>query len=195
MDLIPQKREELKEIIKNEGIIFREVTLSSDIKSDFYYDIKAIVNSRGVVLIGELMLAKIKELFPTAKSVGGLESGAVPVSTAVVFLSNQLKNGFKLSGFFVRKDAKKHGLEKKIEGLPLEPLVIVDDVVTTGQSVLDAISALNADNISPIGIVSVMDREDERNQLRKGQLKYDSLFKHSEFEEFIKSKKTKEMIS
>jgi len=191
VDLIPQKREELKEIIKNEAIIFREVTLSSDIKSDFYYDVKAIFNSKGIVLIGELMLAKIIELFPTAKSVGGLESGAVPVSTAMVFHSNQLREGSKLSGFFVRKQAKKHGLEKKIEGLPVEPTVVVDDVVTTGQSVLDAISALTAAGISPIGILSVIDREDERNQLRNGVFKYDSLFKHSEFEDFIKSKKTK----
>jgi orotate phosphoribosyltransferase len=195
VDLIPQKREQLKEIIKNEGIIFQEVTLSSDFKSDFYYDIKSIVNSKGVVLIGELMLAKIKELFPAAKSVGGLESGAVPVSTAIVFYSNQLLEGSKLSGFFVRKEAKKHGLQKRIEGLPVSPLVVVDDVVTTGQSVLDAVSALNAAGISPIGTISVIDREDERNQLRKGQLKYDSLFKHSEFEEFIRSKKTGQKIN
>jgi orotate phosphoribosyltransferase len=195
VDLIPQKREQLKEIIKNEGIIFQEVTLSSDFKSDFYYDIKSIVNSKGVVLIGELMLAKIIELFPAAKSVGGLESGAVPVSTAIVFYSNQLREGSKLSGFFVRKEAKKHGLQKRIEGLPVSPLVVVEDVVTTGQSVLDAVSALNAAGISPIGIISVIDREDERNQLRKGQLKYDSLFKHSEFEEFIRSKKTGQKIN
>src|SRR5438093_7801186 len=141
------------------------------------------------------MLAKIKELFPDAKSVGGLESGAVPVSTAIVFYSNQLLEGSKLSGFFVRKEAKKHGLQKRIEGLPVSPLVVVDDVVTTGQSVLDAVSALNAAGISPIGIISVIDREDERNQLRKGQLKYDSLFKHSEFEEFIRSKKTGQKIN
>jgi orotate phosphoribosyltransferase len=65
VDLLPQKREQLKEIIKRDGIVFREVTLSSNLKSDFYYDIKTIINSEGVVLIDELMLAKIRELFPT----------------------------------------------------------------------------------------------------------------------------------
>jgi orotate phosphoribosyltransferase len=71
VDLLPQKREQLKEIIKRDGIVFREVTLSSNLKSDFYYDIKTIVNSEAVVLIGELMLAKIRELFPTTRSIGG----------------------------------------------------------------------------------------------------------------------------
>ena len=144
VDLLPQKREQLKEIIKGEGIIFQDVTLSSGIKSHFYYDVKKIVNSEGVVLIGELMLAKIRELFGSGvKSVGGLASGALPITTAIVLVSNQLREGEgKLTGFFVRKETKKHGLQKKIEGLPKTPLIVVDDVVTTGQSVIDAVNAL-----------------------------------------------------
>jgi len=190
VDLLPQKREELKEIIKREGIIFRDVTLSSEIKSHFYYDIKTIVNSEGVVLIGELMLAKIREMFGSGvKSVGGLESGALPVTTAIVLVSNQLREGEgKLTGFFVRKETKKHGLQKKIEGLPKKPLVVVDDVVTTGQSVMDAVNALIEDDIPPMGIISVIDRQDKRNMLTNGRLKFDSLFKHLEFEDFIKMK-------
>ena len=91
MDLIPQKREQLKEIIKTQGIFLRDVTLSSKAKSDVYYDIKTVVNSEGSVLIGELMFDKIRKLFPTTKSVRGLESGALPISTAIVFFSNQLR--------------------------------------------------------------------------------------------------------
>ena len=189
MDLIPQKREQLKEIIKSQGIFLQDVTLSSNVKSDVYYDIKTVVNSEGAVLIGELMFDKIRKLFPTAKSVGGLESGALPISTAIVFFSNQLREG-KLNGFF-REELKKHGLEKKVEGIKEPPLVIVDDVVTTGQSVMDAVKALMEDGHSPIGIISVIDREDERKLevLKNGTLKFDSLFKHSEFEDFIRTKK------
>ena len=84
----------------------------------------------------------------------------------------------KLNGFFVRKELKKHGLEKKVEGIKKPPLVIVDDVVTTGQSVMDAVNALMEEGHSPIGIISVIDREDERKLevLKNGTLKFDSLF-------------------
>ncbi len=191
MASVPQKREQLKEIIKTQGIFLRDVTLSSNVRSDVYYDIKTVVNnSEGAVLIGELMLNKIKELFPAVKSVGGLESGSLQIATAIVFFSNQLRDG-KLNSFFVRKEPKKHGLEKKVEGIRKSPLVVVDDVVTTGQSVIDAVNALMAEGLSPIGIISVIDREDERKieELKNGTLKYDSLFKHSEFEDFIRTKK------
>jgi orotate phosphoribosyltransferase len=77
---------------------------------------------------------------------------------------------------------------RKIEGLPKTPLIVVDDVVTTGQSVIDAVNALIEDDIPPIGIISVIDRQDKRNMLSNGRLKFDSLFKHSEFEDFIKMK-------
>lgn len=99
--------------------------------------------------------------------------------------------------FFVRKELKKHGLEKKVEGIKEPPLVIVDDVVTTGQSVMDAVKALMEDGYSPIGIISVIDREDERKLevLKNGTLKFDSLFKHSEFEDFIRMKKEQQKIS
>ena len=122
-----------------------EVTKSVDffavnIKEPLLLSYKKNVNSEGVVLIGELMLAKISELFGGGvKSVGGLESGALPITTAIVLVSKQLREGEnKLTGFFVRKEAKRHGLQKKIEGLPKKPLVVVEDVVTTGQSVIDA---------------------------------------------------------
>jgi orotate phosphoribosyltransferase len=68
----------------------------------------------------------------------------------------------------------------------LKPLIVVGDVVTTGQSVIDAVNAVIEDDIPPIGIISVIDRQDKRNMLTNGRLKFDSLFKHSEFEDFIR---------
>ncbi len=93
-----------------------------------------------------------------------------------------------MSGFFVRKNPKTHGLEKKVEGKPETPLVVVDDVITTGQSVIDALAALNSQNITPSGIISVIDRENDRNILKQGLISYVSLFKHFEFKEYIESK-------
>ena len=197
MDLIPQKREQLKEIIKSQGIFLRDVTLSSNVKSDIYYDIKTVVNSEGAVLIGETYVRQDQKIVSFREICWRPRIGALPISTAIVFFSNQLRPESKLSGFFVRKEPKKHGLEKKVEGIKKPPLVIVDDVVTTGQSVIDAVNALMEEGLSPIGIMSVIDREDERKLevLKNGTLKFDSLFKHSEFEDFIREKKEQQKIN
>lgn len=133
-------------------------------------------------------------MFPGIKSVGGLESGALPVTTAVVFCSNQLGEG-KLTGFFIRKETKKHGLQKRMEGLVNKPSVVVDYVVTTGRSVMAAIEALNAQDITPSGIISIIDREDEKSMLKNGGLNFDSLFKHSEFKDYIKTKKEEQKVT
>jgi orotate phosphoribosyltransferase len=188
-----QKRQKLFEIIRDKGIVFREVKLSNGSISKYYYDIKLVVNDpEGVALIGELMFNKIYNMKGNGeskiKSVGGLEIGAIPIATAILSFSALLRAEHALSGFFVRKNPKTHGLEKKVEGKPETPLVVVDDVITTGQSVMDALAALNSQNITPSGIISVIDRENDRNILKQGLISYVSLFKHSEFEEYIESK-------
>jgi orotate phosphoribosyltransferase len=182
-----EKRLRLKQIIIEKAIQFKEVNLSKGKKSAFYYDIKSLINDpEGTVLIGELMLAKIKEVQPDVKSVGGLEIGAIPITTAIVYHSNQLAEGDKISGFFIRKEPKPYGLEKLVEGFPKTPVVVVDDVITTGASVLESVEALRSQGISAANIVSVIDRESDENILKN--MRYNSLFKHSEFAEYINSK-------
>ena len=173
-----QKRQKLFEIIRDKGIVFREVKLSNGSISKYYYDIKLVVNDpEGVALIGELMFNKIYNMKGNGeskiKSVGGLEIGAIPIATAILSFSALLRAEHALSGFFVRKKPKTHGLEKKVEGKPETPLVVV---------------ALNSQNITPSGIISVIDRENDRNILKQGLISYVSLFKHSEFKDYIESK-------
>ena len=190
MDLtIEDKHERLKYIIKERGIVLREVTLSSNRKSKFYYDIKSIVSEpEGAALIGELMLALILKIEPKTMSVGGLESGAIAIATAIVCSSYLLTPASRVSGFFVRKNVKMYGLEKMIEGLVKNPVAVVDDVITTGKSVLDAVAALRNQGFSNINIVSVIDRELKENLLDQNNLQFHSLFKHSEFAEYIDSR-------
>ena len=190
MDLtIDDKHERLKYIIKERGIVIRDVTLSSDRKSKFYYDIKSIVSEpEGAALIGELMLARILKIEPKTMSVGGLESGAIAIATAIVCSSYLLTPASRVSGFFVRKNVKTYGLEKMIEGLVKDPVAVVDDVITTGKSVLDAVAALRNQGFSNINIVSVIDRESKENLLDQNNLQFHSLFKHSEFAEYIDSR-------
>ena len=190
MDLtIEDKHERLKDIIKERGIVIKDVTLSSNRKSKFYYDIKSIVcEPEGAALIGELMLAQILKIEPKTMSVGGLESGAIAIATAIVYSSYLLTPTSRISGFFVRKNVKTYGLEKMIEGIVKDPVGVVDDVITTGKSILDAVAALRNQGFSNINIVSVIDRETKENLLNQNNLQFHSLFKHSEFAEYIESR-------
>ena len=190
MDLtIEDKRERLKDIIKERGIVIRDVTLSSNRKSKFYYDIKSIVSeAEGATLIGELMLEHILKIEPKTMSVGGLESGAIAIATAIVCSSYLLTPTSRVSGFFVRKSVKTYGLEKIIEGIVKDPVAVVDDVITTGKSVLDTVTALRNQGFRNINIVSVIDRETKENLLDQNNLQLHSLFKHSEFAEYIESR-------
>ena len=95
-----------------------------------------------------------------------------------------------LNGFLIRKEAKGYGLQKRIEGNMIPPVVIVDDVITSGKSVMDSIEAVNAEGVTPKGVVCVIDREEAGtpNVLKQNNIKYSSLFKHSEFKPFIEQK-------
>jgi orotate phosphoribosyltransferase len=186
---IDEKRNRLMEIIKARGIVIRDVTLSSKKKSKFYYDIKSIVGEpEGAALIGQVMLAAILKVEPKTRSVGGLESGAIAIATAIVCSSFQLESSCRVSGFFVRKNTKDYGLEKTVEGIVQNPVAVVDDVITTGKSILHAVSALRNQGISEINIVSVIDRETEENLLNQNNTQFHSIFRHSEFADYIDSK-------
>jgi orotate phosphoribosyltransferase len=176
-------------MIKETGIVIKDVTLSSNRKSKFYYDIKSIVSEpEGAALIGELMLAEILKIEPKTRSVGGLESGAIAIATAIVYASFQLQPTSRVSGFFVRKSVKAYGLEKMVEGIVRTPVAVVDDVITTGKSVMDAVSALRNQGINNINIISVIDREIKENLLEQNDMEFHSLFGHSEFADYIDSK-------
>jgi orotate phosphoribosyltransferase len=185
-----KKRRKLMEIIQKNAIVFQDVQLFSKIKSQYYYDIKRIsLQKEGAHLLAELLLSEIYKYGP--KSVGGMEMGAVALVTAVVFKSTMDGKYEKgLNGFFIRKEAKGYGLQKRIEGNMIPPVVIVDDVLTSGKSVMDSIEAVNSEGVTPKGVVCVIDREEAGtpNVLKQNNIKYSSLFKHFEFRPFIEQK-------
>jgi orotate phosphoribosyltransferase len=103
--------------------------------------------------MGELVAAEAERLAATA--VGGLTMGADPVACAA------LAAGADVKAFFVRKEVKGHGLQRRIEGPPLEPgdrCLIVEDVVTSGGSTLQAIEAVREAGHEIVGVVAVLDR-------------------------------------
>lgn len=119
-----------------------------------------------------------------------MEMGAVALASAVVLKSTMDGKYDKgLNGFFIRKDPKTYGLEKRIEGNLIPPVVIVDDVITSGKSVMNAIKAVNEEGITPKAVVCVIDKkEGTANLLKQNNIKYSSLFRHLEFKSFIEDK-------
>jgi orotate phosphoribosyltransferase len=134
--------------------VIGEVTLTSGAVAQYYVDAKrAILRPQGFAALATLLAAQVAEWDGTA--VGGMTMGADPLACAA------LAGGAQAKAFFVRKDAKTHGLQRRIEGPPLEPTdrcVVVEDVVTTGGSTLAAIAALQEAGQQICGVVSVLDR-------------------------------------
>ena len=134
------------------------------------------------------MLEEIKQLAggQPIGSVGGLEVGAIPIATAII-LKARSKNEGDINSFYIRKKAKDHGLKRSIEGNPIEPIVIVDDVITGGDSILKAIDELTRAGKIMLGVVTVVDRGGGEN-LKKSGIKHRSVFKDEDFADVVKDK-------
>jgi len=147
-------RTRLVEELREHALVIGEVTLTSGARAQYYVDAKrAILRPEGFAALAALLAAQVSEWGGTA--VGGMTMGADPVACAA------LAGGARANAFFVRKDTKAHGLQRRIEGPPLHPedrCVVVEDVVTTGGSTLAAIAALQEAGHEICGVVSVLDR-------------------------------------
>ncbi len=147
-------RESLVAELREHALVIGEVTLTSGAKAQYYVDAKrAILRPAGFVALARLLAGQLEDWSATA--VGGLTMGADPVACAA------LAGGARVKAFFVRKEAKQHGLQRRIEGPPLtgeDRCVVVEDVVTTGGSTLTAIEALQDAGLEICGVISVLDR-------------------------------------
>ena len=138
-----------------------DFTLSSGKKSKYYIDARlTTMSGAGQQLIGELGLAALDTRGWQPRSIGGLTLGADPVAYAIAHTA--ALRGRIIDAFTVRKEAKVHGTGKLIEGAfePGWPVVVVEDVITTGDSALRAIGAVRAAGGSVLGVLAVVDREE-----------------------------------
>jgi orotate phosphoribosyltransferase len=151
---LARARAQLVEELREHALVIGMVTLTSGASAEYYIDAKrAILRPQGFAALAVLLAAQVAEWGGTA--VGGMTMGADAVACAA------LAGGASAKGFFVRKDAKSHGLQRRIEGPPLDlhdRCVVVEDVVTTGGSTLAAIAALHEAGHEICGVVSVLDR-------------------------------------
>jgi len=154
------KRERLLELLRANAFQEREVVLSSGRTSSFYLDCKQVsLDAEGATLIGELFHAVIDEVAPHAVAVGGLTLGADPLATATSVISFQ--RGRPRAAFLVRKEPKGHGTNQWIESTRLPagaPVVIVEDVVTTGAATLKAIERARLVGFTVVHAVGLVDR-------------------------------------
>ena len=156
------------EIAHEVGALLKgEFTLTSGKKSNYYFDGKRITLSPGGAYhVGKAIFDQLAEVGVDA--VGGVATGAYPMVAAVAVVS--YLEGKPLPSFIVREVTKEHGTKRQIEGHLKEGsrVAIVDDVLTTGGSVLKAIEAVEAVNCKVVKVIVLVDRhEGGSDELRR----------------------------
>jgi orotate phosphoribosyltransferase len=151
----------LKSMILEKSLKFGDFTLASGKKATFYLDCRQItLDSAGAKLIGEGILDLLQQDKTLPKAVGGMSIGADPITAAVITVAAY--ENVPMKGFMVRKQSKGHGTNQFVEG-PIaagDHVVIVEDVVTTGGSSLDAIEKVEAVGAVVDGVIAIIDRQE-----------------------------------
>ena len=156
-------RQWLIELLKSRSYEKKKVTLASGKESDFFIDCKqTVLTAEGHVLVGSLMFDAIERLFPSCEAVAGVELGGCPLASAVSVLS--FERGKPLAALYVRKEAKDHGSKRLVEndkslreGIPV---VVLEDVITTGGSTLKSVEKLKAVGAEVLGVIAIVDRQE-----------------------------------
>jgi orotate phosphoribosyltransferase len=168
-------------ILRRKSYVPGRVRLASGRESDFYIDVrKSAFLPEAARLIGEVLYERLRTLAPDA--VGGMAVGAIPLVDAVVHASGAGPVG--LPGFFVRKEAKGHGLGKRIEGRfeAGDRVAILEDVVTTGGSALEAAAAVEAAGGRVLTVLALVDRlEGGAEAIRAKGYGFEAVFTRKDF--------------
>ncbi len=186
--MVENIREQLRQLLLEKSVRTGEFTLASGKKSDLYVDCRVTsFDAQGARLIGESGWALVRDHLTaeglSATAIGGMTLGADPISLAIGMESARQQPDRFLQVFTVRKEAKEYGAGRRIEGnfSSGDPVVVVDDVVTTGGSTLRAIDAIEAEGGKVLFAFVLVDREEGgRQALEERGVKVVSLFTRSE---------------
>jgi orotate phosphoribosyltransferase len=153
-------RQRLLDLILEVSFERRKVTLASGRESDFYLDLRqTLMRPQGVRLAGRLTYEKL-QAGSRIDAVGGMAVGAVPYVSAVLAAAAEADPATPLLGFFVRKETKKHGLGRQVEGAFAEgqTVALVEDTTTTGGSTLEALDIVEAAGGKVTRVLCLVDR-------------------------------------
>jgi orotate phosphoribosyltransferase len=169
-------RQQLLHLLAQQSFRLGDFTLSSGGKSDYYIDCRATtLHAEGARLTGRVFLDLIHAKKWKPRGIGGLTMGADPIVVSVALLTAQMTqtrapartkavdvSDFLIHGFLVRKQEKSHGTGQRIEGFREKgaPVVIVDDVCTTGASTIQAIEAAREYGFEVVGVACLVEREE-----------------------------------
>ena len=154
-------RNTLKDLLVSRSVRRGDFVLASGRRSSFYIDARlTTMSGDGLAVIGGLGLDRLAVRGWAPRAVGGLTLGADPVAYAIALTAR--RRGQLLDAFTVRKQAKEHGTGKRIEGCFAagDPVVVVEDVLTTGSSAREAIGAVEREGGHVLGVLAVVDRQE-----------------------------------
>jgi orotate phosphoribosyltransferase len=154
-------RSELLSLLAEKSFKLGDFKLSSGATSDYYVDCRTTtLDARGARLTGEVFLDEIVRRKWRIEAIGGLTLGADPIAVAVALISGD--RGTPIQAFLVRKAEKEHGTRRRIEGFSRAgaPVVVVDDVCTTGASTIQAIEAARQAGFQIVGVMCLLEREE-----------------------------------
>lgn len=177
---LQNQKETLRKLLLEKSYEKKEVILASGRKSDFYFDGKQTsLNPLGSYLIGSLFFEMIQNSGRKIEAIGGPTLGADPIVTAVSLIS-QLKEN-PIPAFIIRKEPKKHGTSAWIEGeknlRPGMQIALVEDVVTSGGSVLKAAEKVEKAGYFISLILTLVDREEGgREKIEEKGYRFQAIF-------------------
>jgi orotate phosphoribosyltransferase len=163
-------KQELRELIKKDAFFKKRVKLASGKISDCYIDVRRVsFSSKGLYLISQILWQHIKIKGVTA--IGGPTLGADPIVAGTCMMAYQ--DGVDLKGFIIRKTRKQYGRENLIEGKPLtnkDKIVLVDDVATSGGSLIKALDVLQGEGFKVAETCVVIDRQEGASEAFKDKI-------------------------
>ncbi|MDR3068080.1 MAG: orotate phosphoribosyltransferase [Cellulomonas sp.] len=159
---MPTPRDQLCALIRDLAVVHGQVTLASGREADYYVDLRRVtLHHAGAPLVGQVLLDHLTEvgLGPDqVDAVGGLTLGADPVADALLHAA--AARGQALDAFVVRKAAKAHGMQRRIEGPDIagRRVVVLEDTSTTGGSPITAVQAARDAGAQVMAVAVIVDR-------------------------------------